>query len=162
MIPEKYLRVVFDQYRMRIGRLFRSLAEGDKIRYLQEKLRIRLRVLLGRTSTLPPNLQRLRDSIEDAADEYQPGTYEGSAVLFRASEQPPEYALDRTLGWAELVLEGVDVQEVPGFHGEIVQEPQAAILAEQVRERLDQAFLRQAREAGQGPTSRGEASTESR
>jgi thioesterase domain-containing protein len=162
LIPEKYLQVVLDQYRLRIGRLARRLAEGGKFSYLREKLRIRMRVVLGRTSTLPPKLQRLRDSIEEAADDYRGGTYSGSATLFRASHQPPEYALDRTLGWAGFVLAGVEVREVPGFHGEIVQEPQAAILAEQVRECLDRAILAESGAGSQGRQTPREDLPESR
>jgi thioesterase domain-containing protein len=153
LIPEKFLKVRVQQYRKRIDRFFKKLAEGGKARYLREKLRVRLKVMMGQTSTLPPNLQRLRDSIEQAADEYQPEPYSGAVTLFRASHQPPEYALDRTLGWAALVDGGVEVHEVPGFHGEIVQEPQATTLAEQVRDCLDRTLAAE-REAASAPPAR--------
>ncbi len=80
-----------------------------------------------------PKLQELRDAIEDAADDYRPEPYEGPVTLFRAQHQPAEYALDATLGWEALARGGVEVHEVPGYHGEIVQEPQASVLAEQLR-----------------------------
>jgi thioesterase domain-containing protein len=140
LITQKYVAVRAQQYVIKIGRFLRKLSEGDTAAYLREKLQVRVRVLRGETSKLPPKLQELRDSIEQAADDYQPTEYSGSVTLFRAERQPPEYALDRTLGWADLALGGVEVHEVPGFHGEIVEEPQAAILAEQVRECLDRVI----------------------
>jgi thioesterase domain-containing protein len=145
VIPEKLLWVKLSQWRLRISRFSQRLQEGSKLGYLREKLAVRIRVLLGRASTLPPELQEIRDAIERASEDYRPCVYAGAVTLFRATEQPQEIALDETLGWADLASGGVQVLEVPGYHGEIVDEPQAEILAELLRERLDRAVV----EAGQ-------------
>jgi amino acid adenylation domain-containing protein len=156
LITQKYVAVRAQQYVMKIGRFLRKLSEGDAAAYLREKLRVRMRVLQGKTSNLPPKLQDLRDSIEEAADNYQATEYPGTVTLFRAERQPPEYALDRTLGWADLALGGVEVHEVPGFHGEIVEEPQAAILAEQVRGCLHRVGLDEEKNARSSAVSETE------
>jgi amino acid adenylation domain-containing protein len=148
-IPEKYLRTRLSQFWMKWNRFLTRLREGGKVVYLREKLEIRIRVLMGRTSTLPPKLQELRDAIEDAADDYRPRPYDGPLTLFRAQHQPAEYALDGTLGWGALARGGIDVHQVPGYHGEIVQEPQASVLAEQLRQCLERA----AREEEPQPSS---------
>ena len=101
LIPEKFLRMKLEEFRERLARFSSRLRERGQFGYLGEKLRIRLRVLLGRTSTLPPNLQELQDAIEDAVDEYRPLPYAGVVTLFRAKRQPAEYAIDQTLGWGE-------------------------------------------------------------
>ena len=140
VIPEKLVRAKLLALRMRLARLYRGLREGGKLDYLREKLAIRLRILLGRTSDdLPPEVLEVQESIEKAIREYRPGVYPGAVTLFRAKRQPPEYALDRTLGWSAFASRGVEVHTVPGYHGEIVDEPQAAILAEKMRECLERA-----------------------
>ena len=142
IIPERLLRMKLEHFRSRLTRFFGRLREEGQLAYLAEKLRIRLRVLFVPRPKLPPKLQELQDAIEDAVDQYRPGPYPGAVILFRAKQQPPEYALDRTLGWGDLALGGVEVHEVPGYHFEIVREPQAAVLADQLRECLDRAFGR--------------------
>ena len=67
---------------------------------------------------------------------YTPGPYPGRVTLFRAAKQPAQYSLDPTLGWSG-VTAGVDVHEVPGHHGALVEEPQLSILVELLRARLD-------------------------
>ncbi len=127
---------------MRLGRFYRGLREGGKLGYLREKLAIRVRILLGRTSRLPPELSKFR-SRSSRRSRVPARRLRGAVTLFRAKRQPPEYALDRTLGWSAFASRGVEVHEVPGYHGEIVDEPQAAILAEKIRECLDRAVERE-------------------
>jgi len=148
LIPQKVLQMKLEQLRARLLRFFGRLREGGQFGYLAEKLRIRLHMLLDRTPSLPPDLQKLQDAIEDAVDEYRPAPCELKVTLFRAERQPPEHALDRTLGWGALALGGVEVHEVPGYHHEIVMEPEAAILAERLRWCLDRALGEPRKESG--------------
>ncbi|MGH9367918.1 MAG: non-ribosomal peptide synthetase [Thermoanaerobaculia bacterium] len=148
VIPEKLVRVMLSESWRRLGRFFSGIRKGARLRYLREKLAIRVKVLRGRASDVPPELQELRESIEQAAEAYHPAqAYPGKIALFRARRQPPEYALDRTLGWGAFAAGGVEVHKVPGFHGEVVEEPQAAILAEGLRECLDRAVQAASRTA---------------
>ncbi len=143
LIPEKLIRVMFGEGRRRLGRFYTGLRKGAPLAYLKEKLAIRARVLFGRASEVPRELEQVRAAIETAAENYRPlQRYSGRLTLFRARRQPPEYALDRTLGWSAFAAGGVEVYTVPGYHGEIVDEPQAAILAEKLRECLDRAVER--------------------
>jgi thioesterase domain-containing protein len=141
LIPEKLLRLLLAETWQRLGRLYRGVRDGARFAYLREKLAIRAKVLLGRASEVPRELREVRSAIEQAAIDYRPGSrYPGVLTLFRARRQPAEYALDRTLGWSTYAGGGVEVHTVPGYHGEIVDEPQAAILAEKLHECLDRAI----------------------
>jgi thioesterase domain-containing protein/acyl carrier protein len=137
VIPERLVRERLSEIKRRIGRFADALRQAGKLEYLREKLAVRLRVLFGRTSDLPEELLDIRDSIEDAADAFRPSRFPGKVTLFRATHQPAEYALDRTLGWSAFAEGGVQVNEVTGHHGDIVQEPLAAILADQLQECLN-------------------------
>ena len=143
VIPEKFVRAKLSALRARLLRFSRGLRDGGVVGYLREKFAIRLRVALGRKRDLPPELREVHESIEKAIRQYQPGVYPGTLTLFRAKRQPPEYALDRTLGWSAFSSRAVEVHTVPGYHGEIVDEPQAAILAEKMHECLDRAVERE-------------------
>ena len=70
-----------------------------------------------------------------AAKDYNPGIYAGSAVLFRAKDEVRSEA-DRDLGWAELVSEGLQIVDIPGGHLTIFDEPNVAILAAALIERI--------------------------
>jgi thioesterase domain-containing protein/acyl carrier protein len=143
IIPERLLRLRWQIVKNRAKRFWTSLRRGGRLAYLREKLAVRLRVLRGEAvSNLPPEIQRVKESMERAIDDYHPAHYPGAGVLFRAAEQPREYAIDRTLGWNALCLGGVEVHEVPGHHGELVSEPGASVLAERIRECLDRAIRR--------------------
>jgi aspartate racemase len=70
---------------------------------------------------------------------YLPQVYPGSMILFRAMEQSPGSHRDPFLGWSELVEGGVAIHEVPGLHGQIIEEPHVRVLAEKLKACLDEA-----------------------
>ncbi len=74
------------------------------------------------------NMQALRD--------YQPRTYAGDVLLYRAAEYPATASSDPTLGWGRLVLGELRVQTIPGDHYSIVRRPQVETLAACLREQL--------------------------
>lgn len=71
--------------------------------------------------------------------EYVPQIYPGHVTLFRASKQDPGSDNDQDLGWRKLAARGVEIHEIPGYHGSIVMEPRVRILAEQLQACLSQA-----------------------
>ena len=93
----------------------------------------KLRKILG----LPKPLRQVEDAIGSAKSRYFPQLYPGKLTLFRATRQPSGYGYDRELGWTRVVGGGVEVHEVPGFHGAIVHEPRVGILAEQLTRCLE-------------------------
>jgi thioesterase domain-containing protein/aryl carrier-like protein len=70
---------------------------------------------------------------------YVPRVYPGPVTLFRAMERPPGCYHDSLLGWGKLVTGGIKIHDVPGIHGNIVQEPHVPVLAEKLRACLDEA-----------------------
>jgi thioesterase domain-containing protein len=106
-------------------------------------LRRRKRVLgsmhraLGRP--LPKALQVTQDTISQAQESYEATSYEGVICLFRAEHQPPGIFEDETLGWKELAVGGLEIHQVPGYHGSVVSEPHVRTTAEVFRACLERA-----------------------
>jgi thioesterase domain-containing protein len=70
-----------------------------------------------------------------AARAYQPGPYEGRVALFRSALEPMSLHRDPKLGWKELIPQ-IEVEEIPGDHRQILEEPAVAILARAMNDRL--------------------------
>jgi amino acid adenylation domain-containing protein len=70
--------------------------------------------------------------------EYVPQSYPGHVTLFRASRRNRGSDNDPDLGWSKLAAGGVEIHEIPGYHGSIMMEPRVRILAEQLQTCLSQ------------------------
>jgi thioesterase domain-containing protein len=81
---------------------------------------------------LPKDVQRNHKAINQALRSYKPQVYGGRLTLFRAASQPPGIVPDDTLGWKGMALEGLEIYEVPGFHGAVTVDPHARFLAEKL------------------------------
>ncbi|MBC8647301.1 MAG: non-ribosomal peptide synthetase, partial [Thermoanaerobaculia bacterium] len=93
---------------------------------------------------LPPALQRVQNAVSGALRSYVPGPFGGLVTLFRANSRPRGYDLDPTLGWSRLAARGVEVFDVPGYHGALVYEPRVAALAGKLRVCLQRAYADEA------------------
>ena len=80
--------------------------------------------------------QPLRDDWQDfgheaqnaqAISRYSPMPYDGNVTLFRATEQDlsSRAAIDRALGWREMVSGDLEIYQVPGTHLGMLSEPNA-------------------------------------
>jgi amino acid adenylation domain-containing protein len=131
---------------------------SDKIKQMSQSRIDRLRVRYARIAQKlgQPISYELRykmilsDNLK-ASDTYRPEFYGGRLSLFRATDAIfyPQSYLTAGLGWRELVG-SLDIYDVPGDHMTMVEEPHAAVLAQQMR----QAMLSGTRGAarGQRPT----------
>lgn len=81
---------------------------------------------------LPKDVQRNHKAIDHALRTYKPQVYGGRLTLFRAASQPPGIVQDDTLGWDGLANGGLEIYEVPGFHGAVTVDPHARFLAEKL------------------------------
>ena len=72
-----------------------------------------------------------------AARAYQPGPYDGKVALFRSALEPMSLHRDPKLGWKELIPQ-LEVEEIPGDHRQILEEPAVAMLAREMNVRLPQ------------------------
>ena len=72
-----------------------------------------------------------------AVDNYVPRFYSGRATLFLATDLTASYDLRE--GWRELIKGGIDVHEISGDHINIIQEPYVGVLADKLRDCLNEA-----------------------
>ncbi|MBV9276531.1 MAG: amino acid adenylation domain-containing protein [Verrucomicrobia bacterium] len=68
-----------------------------------------------------------------AADAYQPRTYAGKLILFRARDPDDGYEHARDRGWGEFAQGGLEIHDVPGHHGSIFEEPHVETLAQKLQ-----------------------------
>jgi FkbH-like protein len=90
---------------------------------------------------LPKDIQRNHKAIEQAMRNYIPEPYGGPLTVFRAATQPSGVIRDDSLGWQGLALGGLELHEVPGFHGAVTVDPHAKFLAEKLMACLSKAQL---------------------
>lgn len=120
---------------------FLSLSAGQKIIYLKKRLR---RFRLGMKHRiqflfLPPAVKAVRRSCALAEGQYRVQSYAGKILLFRAAERGLRGLEDPGAGWKKYALGGVEVHELDGDHGNILNEPGVQSLAAQLRACLDAA-----------------------
>jgi aspartate racemase len=87
---------------------------------------------------LPAALKNVRDACYSAARTYQPKPYDGPIILFRASEKGLS-SVSLESAWKSLAPQ-IEIYEVSGHHGNIVDEPQVRLLADELKACLESAF----------------------
>jgi FkbH-like protein len=108
-----------------------------QLRRLQASLK---RATYGRMlKPVPAALAVTRNAIKEAEVHYKAEIYPDRITLFRASRQPRETKSDPTLGWGDLVLGGLEIHEVPGYHAAIVTEPRVQVTAKVLVDCLERA-----------------------
>jgi len=90
----------------------------------------------------------LRSLCKIARRRYRLRPFPGRIDLFRTSDgAPPElYEPDLLLGWSGMALEGIEVHELPGRHGDYMREPQVRVFAELLNACLARAQVSAGRE----------------
>jgi thioesterase domain-containing protein len=87
---------------------------------------------------LPTALKNIRDACYRAARTYQPKPYDGRIILFRASEKGLS-SVNQESAWKSLAPQ-IEIYEVSGHHGNIVDPPQVRLLADELNACLESAF----------------------
>ena len=83
-----------------------------------------------------PALERERHiAMWEANGAYRPRDYAGAATLFRAQIRAVNLT-DGVAAWRKVVRGGLNVEHVPGGHGDVVHEPNVGVLAERLSVRL--------------------------
>jgi amino acid adenylation domain-containing protein len=132
--------------RERLSAHWRSLKQ-QKRAYLHDQVKRRLDRLRVRYARIMRQLGRpvsyelrykiiLSDNLKAAAA-YRPQVYGGRLALFRATDAIfyPQSYLEAGLGWRDLVG-SLDIYDVPGDHMTMVEEPHAAVLAQQMQQAM--------------------------
>jgi thioesterase domain-containing protein len=74
-------------------------------------------------------LDKLAQAHDEAYKKYQVLPYSGKVIHFVAAKRPRGIYRDPTLGWGEVVKEGIEVHEVPGYRIGILDEPRVQFVA---------------------------------
>jgi thioesterase domain-containing protein/acyl carrier protein len=80
---------------------------------------------------LEDNLQLYRN--------YVPKPYLGRITLFRARTRPLLHSFERDLNWGEFVAGGAEINDVPGNHFTLVNDPGMRVIAERLVEQLSRS-----------------------
>jgi len=115
----------------------------DKAQYGPIKLRSKVWQMIYRSyerfgRALPRALRDVQEFNWLAARDYVPGLYDGRVTLFWASRDL-RASFDLVEGWRVLAEGGMEVQEIPGTHLNIIKEPHVAELALKLGESLARA-----------------------
>ncbi|MDB4973837.1 MAG: polyketide/non-ribosomal peptide synthetase [Myxococcaceae bacterium] len=94
-------------------------------------------------------LENIEQTWFAAADAYRPDPYEGDAMLFRAKTQnvlgeTTKVHLGTSNGWEPYVLGGVEVNECPGNHHTMCEQPNVRVLARRLRAYLQRRMAERA------------------
>ncbi len=116
----------------------------EKLTYLKKKLTRRFDSDNSQPLLKADHISALKAAHEKANKDYVPKVYPGRAILFRVREPfkgdwSQWCELDPRLGWGKLVAGGLEIQEVPGNHMNMFDEPYVRVLAEKLKASLDQA-----------------------
>jgi amino acid adenylation domain-containing protein len=109
-------------------RRFLRLSRDEKISYLSRKMRKKVRRTIA-GAALPAAVKAVRQACADAERSYQPRVFEGKISLFLPSRKSLRNSTAEDGGWGDFAAQGVVVYEIPGDHGDIVDEPSAGELA---------------------------------
>ncbi len=115
----------------------------QKLDYVMRRIRHRLRVIQSSLFgwifvafhlPMPHRIRYdfVRQIIEEAAENYEPGHYPGKLTIFRASVQPEGIIPDRYLGW-EGHADIIEIVDVEGTHNSIMKKPDVGKLLKQVQ-----------------------------
>jgi amino acid adenylation domain-containing protein len=94
---------------------------------------------LSNLDIFTPELVKVLDCNVQAAKEYQPQIFAGKATLFWSEYQSWYIKKHPTLGWGDLLTDGLDMQQIPGNHTTLMQEPHVRVLAEKLKSSIQEA-----------------------
>jgi amino acid adenylation domain-containing protein len=116
---------------------FLRLPLGRKFAYVAWKLRVGKRVI--ERLSLPPTLKAVRAAHRVANGRYAMQRYDGRVTLFAPSDLSLRGAEDPRAAWKEFASD-VEVQEAPGDHHTMLDEPYVRVLAERLHDCLERPY----------------------
>jgi amino acid adenylation domain-containing protein len=130
----------------------RQLEFRRKLKYLWDRVDYRLsgnkpyRELLietlSKTIVLTPEYIKVLDNNLQANQNYVAKTYSGKITLFRSQVQNVSSTLHPDLGWTNLLAGGLEIQNCPGDHFNLLKEPDVRVVAQKMQDCLQQAQLK--------------------
>ena len=86
---------------------------------------------------IPQSLSTLQNINRFAMSLYRPTVLGGKLTIFRSVARTQMRDNDELLGWGKLVSGKIEVEDVPGRHTDILEEPNVIVLAEKLRAKLE-------------------------
>ncbi len=123
---------------------FLGMPAREMASYLARKIRKKIRRTMAGV-TLPAPVKAVRQACLDAERHYRPQVFDGKISLFLPSQRSLRTSPARDGGWSDFATQGVEVSEIPGDHGSIVDEPSARELAGLILEGIERARAEQPR-----------------
>ena len=120
---------------------FLTLTTAQKIAYFKRRVSRYQKGLKKRIELmfLPLAVKKVRKACADAENSYKLGVYPNRILLFRASEKGLRGLEDPGDGWQKYAAGGLEVHELDGDHGNILNEPNVRFLATELRHCLERA-----------------------
>jgi thioesterase domain-containing protein/acyl carrier protein len=125
-----------------------ALPRRQQVAYAARKITRYRRGLRRRFDALflPKPLKAVRKVLAAAELAYQPQPYFGTATWLRASEKALRGLDNPQEDWSRWATGGVEIHEIDGDHGSIMNEPMVSILAEKLRSCLANAQEKRAQD----------------
>jgi amino acid adenylation domain-containing protein len=123
--------------KQQIKYIFDKIFKRRAITY-QDRYRAEVMTALSDLETFTPELLSVLDCNIQAATNYQPQVYLGTASLFWSDYQIDYIDRYPDLGWGDLVAGGLDIEHIPGDHNTLMQEPHVEVLAEKLKMLMEQ------------------------
>jgi acyl transferase domain-containing protein/thioesterase domain-containing protein len=115
----------------------RRRAPDEQLRYCFEQAQANKRLPAGMAMPGFRRYIQLLTAHMEAMRHYQPSTYPGHILYFRAAERDPLNLPHPERGWIELAGGGITIYEIPGNHTSINEAPHVELLAEKLSRQLD-------------------------
>jgi thioesterase domain-containing protein len=84
-------------------------------------------------------VKAVRRACAAAENRYRLSSYPERILLFRASEKGLRGLEDASGGWNKYAPGGLEIHEIEGDHGNVLNEPKVQVLAQELRQRLERA-----------------------
>jgi thioesterase domain-containing protein len=121
---------------------FSSLSLEQKLAYLKKRATRYGRGIKRRIDSLslPQAVKAVRSACAQAEQKYRPSPFSVPLTLFRASEKALRGLDDSQNGWQKYAAGGLEIHEIDGDHGNILNEPNVRQLAAALRARIERAM----------------------
>lgn len=117
----------------------RQAEPEEQMNFFKERAEVAQILFAGSAGTQIQHVYHVFQANMAAVVAYQPRTFSGRVVLFRAEDQATPMHEDPQLGWGPWASQGVEVHEVPGSHLTMFQSPQVEQLIELLNPYLETA-----------------------
>lgn len=119
----------------------KNLTPGEQLDFFRGRAELAGLVIGGDSPIQDQQVFQVFQANMAAVLEYQPGSYAGPLVLFRAEQDATPLHREPGMGWLPWALGGVDERNIPGEHVNLFREPYVSQLARELERALEERSL---------------------